>query len=471
MRKSVFYRCLTVLLVTIIFYVNFHLPVKAEDDEIYAEYMIEEGDFLSIVAGMFNTSVDDILSINHIPDVNAISIGTRIKIPTLAGVEGLIATRYINIGDTLDTLSILSGMLPEKLGEINKLVSPTELYIGSLLTTISNDKANAITAVSNFEHGDNLLVKSAEMGMSPALLQKVNRAEGVWDFADSQILFGKAQGNGSSYETHSVAPFVDVIEIKQLPITQGETHVVHVKASNLDQLTGSVGKYPLRFFRDGDSNDWYAMLGIDAMESVGLNQLEISGKNMAQEHFELNQPVIIAAGIFTSEVVEGVDASTLEEENQTLDTQTVQNLTQTSDVRSWGTAMSYPVDEPYFVSGFGNRRTYNNGVFHNYHSGVDFGVYTASNINIYAAADGTVLFADLLPIHGNFTVIDHGWGVYTSYSHQAQLLVTPGQQVKRGDTIGLIGSTGRSVGPHLHWEVIVNSVYVNPVTWLSTQFP
>ena len=63
MRKSVFYRCLTVLLVTIIFYVNFHLPVKAEDDEIYAEYMIEEGDFLSIVAMMFNTTVDDILAI------------------------------------------------------------------------------------------------------------------------------------------------------------------------------------------------------------------------------------------------------------------------------------------------------------------------------------------------------------------------------------------------------------------------
>ena len=181
--------------------------------------------------------------------------------------------------------------------------------------------------------------------------------------------------------------------------------------------------------------------------------------------------MIIQAGIFTQEVVEGVDSSTLEESNQAQDSQTVAGLKQTSNVRSWGTAMSYPVDEPYMVSGFGNRRTYNNGVFSNYHSGVDFGVYTADNINIYASADGTVLFADLLPIHGNFTVIDHGWGGYTSYSHQSQLLVTAGQQVKRGDLIGLIGNTGRSVGPHLHWEVIVNSTYVNPVTWLNTQFP
>ena len=257
--------CLTVLLVTILFGFYFYLPVKAEDEEVYAEYTIEEGDFLSIVAGMFNTTVDDILAINNIPDVNAISIGTRIKIPTLKGVEGSIVTRYINIGDTLDTLSILSGMVPEKLGEINTLVSPTELYIGSLLTTIRNDRAGSISAVSNFEAGDCLLLKSARLGMSPAALQKVNRAEGVWDFADSQVLFGKTADASGKFEAHSVASFVDTIEIKQLPLTQGETHVVHVSGENLENLGGSVGNYNLRFFRDDESNDWYAMLGIDAM--------------------------------------------------------------------------------------------------------------------------------------------------------------------------------------------------------------
>ena len=470
MRKNVFC-CLTVLLVSILVFVNVFLPVKAEDEEVYAEYTIEEGDFLSIVAMMFNTTVDDILAINNIPDVNAISIGTRVKIPTLAGVEGSIATRYINIGDTLDTLSILSGMEPAKLGEINTLVSPTELYIGSLLTTISNDRAKSITAVSNFENGDSILVKSAELGMSPAALQKINRAEGVWDFADSQVIFGKTSADSGVFETHSVAPFVNVIEIKQLPLTQGETHVIHVNGETIENLTGSVGRYPLRFFRDSDSADWYAMLGIDAMETVGLEQINLRGSNKYGDSFEMNQPIIIAAGIFSNEVVEGVDASTLEDETNAVDAATVKSLTQTSPNRSWGTMMSYPVDEPYIVSGFGSRRTYNNGTFHNYHSGIDFGVMTASNINIYAAADGTVLFAGELPIHGNYTVIDHGWGIYTSYSHQAQLLVTAGQEVKRGDTIGLIGSTGRSVGPHLHWEVIINSIYVNPATWLNTQFP
>lgn len=471
MMKIVARCCLPVLLLTIFLFVIFSHPVKAEAENVYAEYVIEEGDFLSVVAQLFNTTVDDILSINSIPNVNAISIGTRIKIPTLAGVEGTIVTRYINIGDTLDTLSILSGMTAGKLGEINKLVSPTELYIGSLLTTIHNDRADSVTAVSNFDSGDNILVKSAVLGMNPVTIEKINRAEGSWDFADSQVIFGNSSERSGTLQVHSVAPFVNEIEIKQLPLTQGETHVIHVAGSNMESLSGSVGSYSLRFFRDGDSDDWYAMLGIDAMETVSLTQIVISGRNQSAEHFELSQPIIIQAGIFTSEVVEGVDDSTLQEENQAVDTQTVKNLTQTADVRRWGTMMSYPVDEPCFVSGFGNRRTYNNGVFSNYHTGVDFGVCTANNINIYAAAEGTVIFADLLPIHGNFTVIDHGWGVYTSYSHQSQILVTAGQEVKRGDLIGLIGSTGRSVGPHLHWEVIVNSTYVNPVTWLGTQFP
>ena len=470
MNRNAACRCLTVLLVTIVVFVSLIYPVKAEDKEVYAEYTIEEGDFLSIVAMMFNTTVDDILKINNIPDVNAISIGTRVKIPTLSGVEGTIANRYVNIGDTLDSLSFLSGMEPAKLGEINKFVSPTELYIGSQLTTILNDKAGSVSAVTNYEKGDSLLIKSAEMGTSPALLEKINKASGSWDFADSQILFNHVE-NVSASEVHAVAPFINTIEIKQLPLTQGNTHVVHIAGTDLINLTGHVDNYSLNFFRDAGTNDWYALLGIDAMEEPGLKQISVSGGSANGETFVLSQPIIVREGIFSSEVVEGVDASTLEEENQSIDTQTVTGLKQTSETRSWGTTMSYPVDEPCFVSGFGSRRTYNNGVFSNYHTGVDFGVCTANNINIYAAADGTVIFAALLPIHGNFTVIDHGWGVYTSYSHQSQLLVSAGQTVKRGDTIGLIGSTGRSVGPHLHWEVIVNSIYVNPVTWLSTQFP
>ena len=70
MKKKDACRRLTVLLVTIVFFVCFLYPVKAEAEEVYAEYVIEEGDFLSVVSMMFNTTVDDILAINNISDVN-----------------------------------------------------------------------------------------------------------------------------------------------------------------------------------------------------------------------------------------------------------------------------------------------------------------------------------------------------------------------------------------------------------------
>ncbi len=82
-----------------------------------------------------------------------------------------------------------------------------------------------------------------------------------------------------------------------------------------------------------------------------------------------------------------------------------------------------------------------------------------------------MVFAGQLPIKGNFTVIDHGWGVYTGYAHQAEILVNVGDVVETGQRIGTIGNTGRSVGPHLHWEVWVNGIPVDPIDWVEKNFP
>ncbi len=128
------------------------------------------------------------------------------------------------------------------------------------------------------------------------------------------------------------------------------------------------------------------------------------------------------------------------------------------------------MDEPYLGSTFGRRRTYN-GSYNYYHTGQDFTVYTANNLNIYAAAPGKVIFSDMLPIKGLFTIIDHGWGVYSGYAHQSESLVSPGQMVSAGDLIGYIGNSGRSVGPHLHWEVWVNGIPVDPLQWIEQSFP
>ena len=91
--------------------------------------------------------------------------------------------------------------------------------------------------------------------------------------------------------------------------------------------------------------------------------------------------------------------------------------------------------------------------------------------NILAPAPGKVVFVGSQLLHGNTTMINHGWGVYTLYAHQSEFLVQEGDRVKAGDIIGRVGSTGRSNGPHLHWEVWVGGIQVDPMDWLVDSYP
>jgi murein DD-endopeptidase MepM/ murein hydrolase activator NlpD len=91
--------------------------------------------------------------------------------------------------------------------------------------------------------------------------------------------------------------------------------------------------------------------------------------------------------------------------------------------------------------------------------------------NIYASAPGRVVFAGPMTIRGNTTFIDHGQGVYSGYAHQSEIMVKVGDQVQAGQIIGLIGSTGRVTGPHLHWDIWVNGNQVDPFDWVENNYP
>jgi Membrane proteins related to metalloendopeptidases len=116
----------------------------------------------------------------------------------------------------------------------------------------------------------------------------------------------------------------------------------------------------------------------------------------------------------------------------------------------------WPVDG-VVVSGFGLR-------WGRLHEGID--ITAASGTPIRAAASGTVIYAGWLGGYGNLVVIDHGNGLATAYAHASAILVGVGQQVSQGETVSLVGSTGNSSGPHLHFEVRVNGVAVDPLLYL-----
>ena len=118
------------------------------------------------------------------------------------------------------------------------------------------------------------------------------------------------------------------------------------------------------------------------------------------------------------------------------------------------------------MAGFADHRSYlwqDKEIDQQVHLGVDMASLAMSPIE--AANRGRVVFVGELGIYGSTVMLDHGCGLFTMYSHLSQMSVKVGQQVERGETLGISGSTGLAGGDHLHFSVLVAGVFVNPVEW------
>ena len=132
-----------------------------------------------------------------------------------------------------------------------------------------------------------------------------------------------------------------------------------------------------------------------------------------------------------------------------------------------GGIMAWPIAKSgtYITSGYGSRVHPIQGVIKN-HSGIDIG-NAGFGAPVIAAADGIVTMAGRYGGYGNCVMISHGNGIYTLYGHGQAILTEVGKEVKRGDLIMEVGSTGVSTGPHLHFEVRVNGSTVDPMPYLT----
>ena len=117
----------------------------------------------------------------------------------------------------------------------------------------------------------------------------------------------------------------------------------------------------------------------------------------------------------------------------------------------------------WVTSGFGYRKSPFTGLREN-HEGWDIGARSGSAVR--ATADGMVTVAGRERGYGKLIEIDHGYGVVTRYGHNSKNLIKVGSEVKRGQIVALVGNTGRSTGPHLHYEVVVNGVPANPKNYI-----
>ena len=128
----------------------------------------------------------------------------------------------------------------------------------------------------------------------------------------------------------------------------------------------------------------------------------------------------------------------------------------------WEGVFIQPVPEA-ISSEYGIGRSYNSGAVTSFHHGTDFAADEGKPV--VAANGGRVAFSGDLPIRGLSVILDHGGGVFTAYHHLSGAAVQESQFVAKGDLVGFVGASGLATGPHLHWELIVGGVEVDPMLW------
>lgn len=167
-------------------------------------------------------------------------------------------------------------------------------------------------------------------------------------------------------------------------------------------------------------------------------------------------PTTTSTAPTTSTTRPGVTTTTTEGRSSTTSSSTTRPPSTTTTTRPPGVSMVWPTPGPV-TSGFGPR-------WGRMHNGIDIGAPVGQAI--VAAAGGVVFFAGEMGGYGNLVMIDHGGGIVTFYAHQSSIAASDGASVSQGQTIGYVGNTGHSTGPHLHFEVRVGGTAVDPIPYL-----
>lgn len=431
-------------------------------------YLVQTGDTLFVIAMKFGVTVDDLLSVNDLENPNILSTGQEIVIPGLEGVSGVLMTEVIPLGDTLRTLSIRYQITPEQVMNLNRITSPTEVFAGASLIIPQKEETTPPQGRYLLESSQSLMQLAVANQQNPWLLAEINQMDSPWALLPGDPIFASPDPNVK--EMSLVSPLVESLEISPLPLMQGSTIAVKVSSPEPMEISGTLAGNSLRFFRD-DEGQYVALQGIHAMAAPGITPITLEGTLLNGQKFSFEQMVVLQAAGYAREDIQGVDPVTLASENtKPEDDQVKAIISQISSEQLWDGPFLVPGYDPNWItSWYGTRRSYNGGPYSYFHTGVDYGGGTG--LEIKSPAAGVVVFAGPLTVRGNATIIDHGWGVFSGFWHQSEFKVQVGDRVEPGQVIGLIGGTGRVTGAHLHWEIWVNGIQVEPLDWLYTSYP
>jgi murein DD-endopeptidase MepM/ murein hydrolase activator NlpD len=397
----------------------------------------------------------------------AIALWAAICFPALAAPP--LQSDRVHVVQPGDTLGYIAARYATTLAELvaaNDMSDPDHIVVGQQLRIPSHEFADQSTALHVVQAGDTLSVIALQHQISAADLMAANGLPDPDFILIGQRLRVPGSVSGSA-ETQLPAPFAEV-GLSPNPAIQGQTVVLHARMSAAmsgDTVRGSILEQDFDLIGETtDPGGRWGIVGIPAMTEPGRYPLWLSVEG---HDAQVCGWLSVVAGQFDTDYIQ-LSAQT----SQLLDATLIQNewakLNQywsfLRPAKLWEKAFNLPVATGTRVSSaFGTRRSYNGQLARSYHEGIDFAAPIGTPV--HAPSAGKVVLAEELNVRGNGILIDHGWGVVSGYFHLSRLEVPVGQWVEPGDILGQVGSTGLSTGDHLHWEVRIRSVPVDPLQW------
>lgn len=469
----------------------------AQDNPALTIHVVQRGENLFRIALQYGVTTQDLAQLNGIANVNSIQVGQRLLVPVQPGVS--VQTHTVQPGETLQSISGLYGVSIAELAALNDMADPNSLHIGQVLNIVPGVPApvevsqpppaadvpepallsaaidvpassqQPITVIHTVLSGETLFRIAMAYGTTVNAVAQAN------SLTDSELIYA-----GQTLIIPDIVPpqlAIDLpapvtgLEVMPLVLLEGQTGRFRVMTGTAASVSGTFLNSPLNFASEADGTRSTALVGVPVGTAAGVYPLSLTVADASGAQIPVSANIQVVAGGYLLET----DILLIEDRTNLLDP-----AVEDAEMNALRQVMSRFNPERYFVgamglpaaatitSSFGNSRSYNGGAVQRIHTGTDFGGVPGTPI--FAPAPGRVVVADTLNVRGVATVIDHGWGVYSGYWHQTERYVQLGEMVSAGQTIGTMGATGRVSGPHLHWEMWVNGVAVDPMQWAIFSF-
>ena len=385
-------------------------------------YTVQPGDTLGSIAAQFDVTVGELAAANDLADVDVLNVGQVLNLPRENGSRGALFARP---GDTVQSIAAREGLSADRLSILNRIAPEARLFPGQPVL-LARDSPRP------------------PMGLRFGAVRIVSVPSAV------------GQGEAGWLQVEASRPLALKAEWNGVPLG------IWPLALRVDGGAGAAA--------GGEITIWGAYLPVPATMEPRDHQLRLSYEARSGVTVTRSFAVEVRERHFPSQQI------TLPAEQSDLLEQAILQAeldylapiwSQTATPVQWKQTFRLPLSSPFpTTSPYGIERSYNGGALQSFHTGHDF--VAPGGSPVVAAGDGIVVVAEQLRVRGVSVVLDHGAGLFTGYWHLREAVVEPGAKVQAGEAIGFVGTTGRSTGEHLHWELRIYGAAVDPMPFLDS---